>query len=135
MGSLAGRNTPILTPDFGTDVIANAKGSDTIELDEFASVANANQLQALLTEAQAGVSQSLFQAINGRPRYNDQPRQQRQHHAGQRQEFRPAREQFHHSRVSAKGKFRGQNVIERRRFKEKTGQECILDALSSGIIG
>ena len=59
------QDTFVFKPGFGTDVIANAKGSDIVELDGFASVANINQLQTLLSEAQAGQSQSLFQAANG----------------------------------------------------------------------
>jgi hypothetical protein len=60
-----GQDTFVFKPGFGTDVIANAKSSDTIELDGFASVANINLLQTLLNDAQAGESQSLFQAANG----------------------------------------------------------------------
>ncbi len=60
-----GPDTFVFKPGLGTDVIANAKSSDTIELDGFASVANINQLQTLLSEAQAGQSQSVFQTANG----------------------------------------------------------------------
>jgi hypothetical protein len=60
-----GQDTFVFKPGFGTDVIANAKSSDTIELDGFASVANINHLQTLLNDAQTGESQSLFQAANG----------------------------------------------------------------------
>ena len=59
------RDTFVFKPGFGTDVIANAKGSDVVELDGFASVSNINQLQTLLSEAQAGQSQSIFQSANG----------------------------------------------------------------------
>jgi hypothetical protein len=60
-----GQDSFVFKPGVGTDVIANAKISDTIELDGFASVANINQLQTLLNDAQTGESQSLFQAANG----------------------------------------------------------------------
>jgi FG-GAP-like repeat/Subtilase family len=59
------QDTFVFKPGFGTDVIANAKGSDVVELDGFASVSNINQLQTLLSEAQAGESQSVFQSANG----------------------------------------------------------------------
>src|ERR1700720_3583847 len=44
-----GQDTFVFKPGFGTDVIANAKGSDVVELDGFASVSNVNQLQTLLS--------------------------------------------------------------------------------------
>ena len=59
------QDTFIFKPGLGTDVIANAKGSDMVELDGFAAVSNINQLQTLLSEAQAGQSQSVFQSANG----------------------------------------------------------------------
>ena len=60
-----GNNTFVFHPGMGADVIANATSSDTIELDGFSSVTSINQLQALLTEAQTGQSQSLFESANG----------------------------------------------------------------------
>ena len=60
-----GDDTFVFKPGFGTQVVANAKSSDVVELDGFASVADINQLQALLDKAHAGKSQSLFQATNG----------------------------------------------------------------------
>ena len=60
-----GNDTFVFHPGMGADVIANATSSDTIELDGFSSVTSINQLQALLTEAQTGQSQSLFESANG----------------------------------------------------------------------
>ena len=37
----------------------------TIELDGFSSVTSNNQLATLLADAQAGISQSLFRAVDG----------------------------------------------------------------------
>ena len=60
-----GSDTFVFKPGFGADVVANATTQDVIELDGFASVTDANQLQTLLGEAQAGQPQSVFQAANG----------------------------------------------------------------------
>jgi len=60
-----GNDTFVFKPGFGTDVIANATTSDTIELDGFSSVTSINQLQTQLTEAQNGQAQSLFESANG----------------------------------------------------------------------
>ena len=49
----------------GADVIVNATSAVTIELDGFSSVADSNQLQTLLNDAQTGHMQSLFQMANG----------------------------------------------------------------------
>lgn len=59
-----GNDTFVFKPGFGTDVIANATTSDSIELDGFSSVTSINQLQTLLTEAQNGQAQSLFESAN-----------------------------------------------------------------------
>ena len=40
-----GTDTFILRPGFGTEVIANLKSSDTIELDDFSSISNASELR------------------------------------------------------------------------------------------
>ena len=58
-------DTFVFKPGFGSDVIANATTAYTIELDGFSSVANANQLQTFLNDAQSGHVQSLFQVANG----------------------------------------------------------------------
>jgi hypothetical protein len=60
-----GNDTFVFKSGFGADVIANATSSDTIELDRFSSITSINHLQALLTEAQTGHSQSLFESANG----------------------------------------------------------------------
>jgi hypothetical protein len=61
-----GKDNFVFKPGFGTDVIANAKGTDTIELDGFASVTDINELQSALNEAKTGQAQSLFQeSANG----------------------------------------------------------------------
>ena len=60
-----GNDTFAFKPGFGSDVIANATSADTIELDGFSSVPNTNELQTLLSEAQAGQRQSVFHATNG----------------------------------------------------------------------
>ena len=60
-----GNDTFVFKPGLGADVIANATSSDTFELDGFSSVTGINQLQTLLTEAQTGQSQSLFESSNG----------------------------------------------------------------------
>ena len=49
----------------GNQVIGNFTAAEKIELDHFASVSDVNQLQALLTEAQNGQAQSVFQSANG----------------------------------------------------------------------
>ena len=59
-----GQDTFVFKPGFGADVIANAKSSDTIELDGFSSITNNSQLATLLHEAQIGQSQSVFQSAN-----------------------------------------------------------------------
>lgn len=55
----------VFHPGVGADTIVNAASTDTIELDGFSSVTSSNQLASLLAEAEAGVSQSLFQTANG----------------------------------------------------------------------
>jgi hypothetical protein len=55
----------VFKPGFGADTIVNAKSVDTIELDGFSSVTSLDQLQALLHEAQASQTQTLFQSANG----------------------------------------------------------------------
>src|SRR5262249_22677305 len=60
-----GNDAFVFKPGFGTDVIANATTSDTIELDWFSSVTSINQLQTQLAEAQNGQAQSLFESANG----------------------------------------------------------------------
>jgi len=60
-----GNDTFVFHPGMGANVIANATSSDTIELDGFSSVPSTNQLQTLLTEAQTGQLQSLFETANG----------------------------------------------------------------------
>jgi hypothetical protein len=59
-----GNDAFVFHPGLGTDVIANAVSSDTIDLDGFASVTSNSQLAELLHEAQIGQPQSLFQSIN-----------------------------------------------------------------------
>ncbi len=59
-----GNDTFVFKPGVGADVIANAGSADKIELDGFSSVTDSNQLTALLNDAQADHSQSLFQAAN-----------------------------------------------------------------------
>ena len=61
----AGADTFVFKPGFGADVVANATSADIIELDGFSSVTSVSELQTLLSEAQAGQPQSLFQAANG----------------------------------------------------------------------
>ena len=58
-------DTFIFKPGMGADVIVNATSAVTIELDGFSSVADSNQLQTLLNDAQTGHLQSLFQMTNG----------------------------------------------------------------------
>jgi VCBS repeat-containing protein len=60
-----GNDSFVFHPGVGTDTIVNAKSADTIELDGFSSVTSNKQLALLLADAQAGVSQSLFQTANG----------------------------------------------------------------------
>jgi hypothetical protein len=60
-----GNDTFVFKPHFGSDGIANATSSDTIELDGFSSVAGISELQALLNEAHAGQSQPLFHVASG----------------------------------------------------------------------
>jgi hypothetical protein len=60
-----GNDAFVFHPGVGSETIVNAASADTIELDGFASVANSHQLAQLLSEAQAGQSQSLFAAANG----------------------------------------------------------------------
>jgi VCBS repeat-containing protein len=61
----AGNDAFVFHPDVGADTVVNATSADTIELDGFSSVTSNRQLASLLTEAQAGLSQSLFQTANG----------------------------------------------------------------------
>jgi hypothetical protein len=60
-----GNDAFVFHPGVGSETIVNAASADTIELDGFSSVANSHQLAQLLSEAQAGQSQSLFTAANG----------------------------------------------------------------------
>ena len=60
-----GNDSFVFKPGFGADTIVNAKSSDTIELDGFASISSIDELQNLLHEAQTGQVQTLFQAANG----------------------------------------------------------------------
>ena len=55
----------IFKPGMGADTIVNATSAVTIELDGFSSVADNNQLQTLLHDAQTGHMQSLFEMSNG----------------------------------------------------------------------
>jgi hypothetical protein len=60
----AGHDSFIFHPGVGTEIVANAKSTDTIELNGFSAVANNHQLATLLQEAQAGISQSVFSSAN-----------------------------------------------------------------------
>jgi spore maturation protein SpmB len=60
-----GNDAFVFHPGVGSETIVNAGNADTIELDGFSSVTNSHQLAQLLSEAQAGQSQSLFTAANG----------------------------------------------------------------------
>jgi hypothetical protein len=60
-----GHDTFAFNPGLGTDIVANATSSDTIELNGFSSVQNITDLQTMLAEAQNGQQQSLFQTANG----------------------------------------------------------------------
>ena len=60
-----GSDAFLFKPGFGTDIIANLKGSDTIELDGFSSVSDSSGLRTLLTEAQSGQAQPLFHMADG----------------------------------------------------------------------
>ena len=60
-----GNDAFVFKPGMGTEVIGNATSAVTIELDGFSSVADNNQLETLLHDAQTGHSQSLFQMANG----------------------------------------------------------------------
>jgi serralysin len=62
---IASNDTFVFRPGMGADVIANAGSTDTIELDGFSSVTSNTQLAALLSEAQTGQPQALFQSTNG----------------------------------------------------------------------
>jgi hypothetical protein len=55
----------IFKPGMGADTIVNATSAVTVELDGFSSVADNNQLQTLLHDAQTGHMQSLFEMPNG----------------------------------------------------------------------
>jgi hypothetical protein len=59
-----GQDSFIFHPGVGTEIVANAKSTDTIELDGFSAVTNNHQLATLLQEAQAGISQSVFSSAN-----------------------------------------------------------------------
>ena len=61
----AGNDAFVFHPGVGADTIVNATSADTIELDGFSSVTSNHQLASLLAEAQAGLSQPLFQTANG----------------------------------------------------------------------
>ena len=61
----AGNNAFVFHPGIGADMIVNAGSTDTIELDGFSSVTSSNQLAHYLAEAKAGVSQSLFETVDG----------------------------------------------------------------------
>ena len=60
-----GNDSFVFHPGVGSDVIVNAGGADTIELDGFSAVASSHQLALLLNDAQTGQPQSLFQSANG----------------------------------------------------------------------
>ena len=60
-----GNDAFVFHPGVGEDTIVNATSTDTIELDGFSSVTSNHQLASLLADAQAGVSQSLFQTTHG----------------------------------------------------------------------
>jgi hypothetical protein len=59
-----GQDSFIFHPGVGTEIVANAKSTDTIELDGFSAITNNHQLATLLQEAQAGISQSVFSSAN-----------------------------------------------------------------------
>jgi hypothetical protein len=59
-----GNDSFIFHPGVGTDIVANAKSTVTIELDGFSSIANSHELATLLQEAQTGISQSVFSSTN-----------------------------------------------------------------------
>jgi VCBS repeat-containing protein len=61
----AGNDAFVFHPGVGADTIVNATAADTIELDGFSSVTSSKQLASLLADAQAGLSQSLFQTAHG----------------------------------------------------------------------
>jgi hypothetical protein len=56
-----GNDNFVFRPGFGADIIANAKSTDTIELDGFSSVASINELQMALNDVKTGHAQPLFQ--------------------------------------------------------------------------
>ncbi len=58
-------DTFVFRPGLGASVIDNALSLTTIELDGFSSVTNDAQLATLLSDAQSGRSQALFQSENG----------------------------------------------------------------------
>ncbi|MGA2292566.1 hypothetical protein, partial [Bradyrhizobium sp.] len=58
-------DTFVFRPGLGAEVIANAPSAPIIELDGFSSLTSNAQLAALLSEAQAGQPQSLFQSTIG----------------------------------------------------------------------
>ena len=60
-----GNDAFVFKPGMGTDVIVNAKSTDTIELDGFSAITSTNDLQTLLNDAQINQSQTLFQGANG----------------------------------------------------------------------
>jgi hypothetical protein len=57
----ANSDTFIFRPGLGTQLVTNASTTATFELDGFSSVASDAQLSALLHDAQAGLTQTLFQ--------------------------------------------------------------------------
>ena len=63
--TVVSNDTFVFRPGIGAEVIANATGADTIELDGFSSVTSNAQLAAFLSEAQAGQPQAMFQQTNG----------------------------------------------------------------------
>jgi large repetitive protein len=54
----------VFHPGVGTDIVANAKPTDTFDLKGFSAIANNSQLAELLHEAQTGQYQSVFAATN-----------------------------------------------------------------------
>ena len=60
-----GNDSFVFHPGVGSEVVVNAASTDSIELDGFSAVTNSHQLAVLLSAAQAGQAQSLFQSANG----------------------------------------------------------------------
>jgi hypothetical protein len=60
----SGNDSFVFHPGIGTDVVANAKLTDTYDLRGFASITTGSQLAELLHEAQTGQDQSVFASTN-----------------------------------------------------------------------